>query len=163
MRRLSKTLLFFAGGFFLFTAGAMAAQQTRHGLFPEEIISMKDLRKMQTYRKSFLLLDARGKSTYSEAHIAGAKLPLSPEYYRQEELFRTGILQKAPDRDRDLAASMNPVPKNKPIVTYCNDDCQASSVLLLQLKHMGFTDVRAMDDGFQSWQKKGYPVEASAG
>ena len=45
-----------------------------------------------------------------------------------------------------------------PIVTYCNTNCHASSALALQLKGLGFTNVKSMEEGIQSWEKKDYPV-----
>lgn len=138
------------------------AESSKNGLFPEEIISIQDLRAKQTQNNKFLLLDVRGKDTYDTAHIKGAVLPLSEEYYKAEELFRFGLVKEAPDREKDLAAAMKKYPKNMPIVAYCNDHCSASAVLVLKLKELGYTHVRAMEPGIQSWQTAGYPVVSSA-
>ncbi len=135
-----------------------ASKPGKNGLFPEETISMKELRAKQLAHEKMVLLDARGKGSYDATHITGAVLPLSAEYYKAEELFRAGLVKAVPDRDKDLAAAVQKYPKNTPMVAYCNDGCQASAVLVLQLKHLGFANVRAMDDGIQSWQAKGYPV-----
>ena len=68
------------------------------------------------------------------------------------------MIPSAPDHDSALAVAMKDTPKDKAIVTYCNTDCQASVSLLLSLKALGFSRVRAMEEGFQVWEKKGYPV-----
>ena len=135
------------------------AKKTSHGLFPEEIISIQDLRARQTEGKKTVILDARGKQSYEAGHIAGAVLPLTPAFYAQEEKFRQGLLKMPPDREKDLPAGVAQYDKNATVVTYCNDECQAGAVLLIQLKRLGFKDVFALDPGYQSWQKAGYPVE----
>ena len=145
--------------FFTVSDSAYASQPVKYGLFAEEIISVKDLRRRQIHKERFVLLDARGKSSYDEGHISGAVLPLTAGYYEKEELFRKGLLKNPPDREADLKESMKKYSKETPIVTYCNVNCQASAVLLLQMKHLGFTDVRAMTDGFEKWQAAKYPVE----
>ena len=139
-----------------------SSKVTKHGVYPEEVISMKELRDMLMKKKNLLIFDARGKKSYDEAHILGALLPLSEDYYHAEELFRTGVIKNmTADRDKDLADHIKQYPRNVPVVTYCNDGCQAGSVLLLQLKRLGFTDVRVLDEGFQTWQKTGGPVSSS--
>ncbi len=122
---------------------------------------MKDLSELRKRENKLVIFDARGKQSYDQLHIAGALLPLSQEYYEKQEQFRKGLIKSLPDKDKDLASSVIKYPKSTPMVTYCNDNCQASAVLLLQLKHLGFTDVRALDDGVQNWKKAGYPAEGS--
>ena len=138
-----------------------SAEQSKNGLFPDEIISADAL--MAKIKKSdlFLLLDARSKKSYDEKHIRGAKLPRTAEYYRQEELFAGGIIPAAPDGEAALREAMIGFQKEYPIVTYCNADCHASAVLTLRLKGIGFKNVQSMEEGIQAWEKKGYPVERS--
>ena len=140
-----------------------AASQARRmgGLMENEVISLETLRQKQLNHESFLFFDARGKKNYDEGHIEGAVLPLAPEYYRQEELFRLGIIRQLPEYDKALAEAMSSYPKDTPLVTYCNDHCQASAMLLYRLKKLGFHDVKAMEGGFQSWEKKNYPIAKS--
>jgi rhodanese-related sulfurtransferase len=129
------------------------------GLNKNEIISLEDLRKRQLRRTSFLLLDARSQRSYDTGHIQGAKLPLTPEYYEHERLFREGAAQEPPQMDAYLAQRMAKYPKGFPIVTYCSTGCQAGAVLLFKLKRLGFTDVKVMEEGFQQWEEKGYPIQ----
>ncbi|OIO38946.1 MAG: hypothetical protein AUJ72_01680 [Candidatus Omnitrophica bacterium CG1_02_46_14] len=139
---------------------AVEASEKNHfgGLLPEELISADQLKQKRLEKGPFIILDARSKKNYEEAHIEGAFLSMTPEYYHQEELFRQGIVKDAPAADTALEKNMELHSKKTAIITYCNSDCQASAVLVYKLKRIGFTDVRAMEDGFQSWEKKGYPV-----
>ncbi len=134
-------------------------QFSKAGLLADEVISMEELRNKQIRNERFVLFDARTKQSYDEGHIQGARLPLSADYYKKQELFRMRVLSRMPDMDKELVKSVKAFPKDKAIVTYCNDKCQASAVLALKLKSLGFKSVRAMEGGFQSWKKKGYPVE----
>ncbi|MBI4353580.1 MAG: rhodanese-like domain-containing protein [Candidatus Omnitrophica bacterium] len=123
-----------------------------------EILSAEELRALQRKGTALLLFDARGRKPYEIAHIEGAVLPLSIDYYRDAELFKAGILSSQPDADRELAQAMRQYPKDTAIVTYCGRDCQASTVLVLKLKELGFTNVKAMKEGIEVWEERGYPV-----
>lgn len=136
---------------------------TKFGLFPQEMMSMKDLRAKLLAGDPMLLLDARDKEAYDTGHIAGAVLPLPGEYYQQEKLFKSGVIATSPNHDAELAAAMKKYPQASLIVVYCNDNCSLSAVLLLQLKRMGFKNSFAMEDGFQSWAAAGYPAVPGKG
>lgn len=156
------------GGVILFAAAmgmpvAGFATGELDGLAKDEIISVDELRQMQLRKEDFALFDARGRSSYNSAHIAGAVLPLSFDYYRQEELFRNQIISSPPDRSKVLAEAMKYYSKDQPIVTYCNRNCSASVVLLFELKRLGFKNVRALEGGTQAWEEKGYPLEVGTG
>ena len=129
------------------------------GLAEDEVISMDALRQKQLDHDRFLLIDARSKKSYDEGHLEGAILPLTADYYKQEELFRLGIIPESPEKEKALAEAMRVYPKDMPIITYCNDHCQASAVLVYKLKKLGFRDARAMEEGYQSWEKK-FPSSA---
>lgn len=133
------------------------------GLLPGEIISIQQLKNKITRGDQFVLFDARGKQSYDEGHIRGAVLPLSEDYYRAEQLFRNGLTPNYPDRDKALAERIARYPKDLPIVTYCSDGCQASVVMFFSLKRLGYKYVKVMDGGFETWEKKGYPVTGSTG
>jgi rhodanese-related sulfurtransferase len=137
---------------------AALPEKNAHGLSPHEVISAETLKKELVDRKNLLLLDARNKAAYDTLHIEGAKLPRPAGYYRQEELFKNGVVPEAPDPDKAVRQWASAIPKNQPIVTYCNTDCHASATLVIRLKQLGFTDVRSMEEGMQAWEKKGYPV-----
>lgn len=141
---------------------SVTSKVVKHGLFAEELISMEELQKILDRGDKVLILDARGKQSYDSGHVKGAVLPLTDGFYEKEEQFRKGLIRSLPDREKDLAVSAKRFEKSTPIVTYCSDECQASAVLLIQLKRLGFADVRALSDGFQTWQKSGHPVEAAS-
>lgn len=134
----------------------------KQGLFVDEVISMKDLLARQKRGGKLVIFDARSKHSYDSAHIAGAVLPLRAEFYNEEEKFRKGLIKNLPDREKELVESVKGLDRKTPIVTYCSDDCHAGAVLLLQLKRLGFTDVLALEEGFQTWEKAGHPVEKAS-
>lgn len=130
-------------------------------LRPEERITADELRKKQLAGEAMLIYDARTREVYEESHLSGALLPLGDAYYRELELYRRRIIPSRPDSTSALEENMSAMDRKTPIVTYCNTDCKASTVLLLELKKLGFTDVRAMEEGIQAWEKKGYPIALS--
>ena len=152
-------IIFLSSLFLANTADAASPKRVKWaGLYEEELISMKEVREKQVRGEKFLLIDARNWKSFNEAHIQGAVLSLTPDYYRQEEQFRQGIVRELPETGPVLAKQMKKYLKNTEIVTYCNEHCEASAVLLLKLKRLGYNNVRAMESGFQAWQSKGYPV-----
>jgi rhodanese-related sulfurtransferase len=138
-----------------------AKAQSVSVLSPEEAITPEELKGLMDTRADLIVFDARARRSYNAGHIQGAVLPLGDEFYRQHELFEQKIISTAPDRARALAEAVKEVPKDKPIVTYCNKDCSASVSLLLELKRLGFTRVQAMEAGFQAWEEKGYPTASN--
>ncbi|GEM_PF-3117916 len=132
-------------------------------LTPDEIITADDLRKEMLANPKLELYDARGKADYDKLHIEGAKLPLPAWFYSDLALAKEKVLQTPPNPDRALEQSMAGKPKDTPLVAYCNRDCKASAALLVKLKNQGFTNVRAMEEGLQAWEEKGYPTASSTG
>jgi len=156
-------LVFFLALLTGFVSIAFAAESnpSKNGLFPEEIISADQLKQRFDRGEAFVLFDARNKASFDSAHVQGALLPRPDEYYQQEELFKNGIVPKAPDQNQALKAFMQKYSQETPIVTYCNSNCHASAALALQLKSLGFAHIQSMEEGFQMWEKKGYPVARS--
>lgn len=141
---------------------ASAIQLSLKDLRKDELISVDELRDLQIKQTDFVLFDARARRSYQTAHIEGAVLPLTSAYYTQDELFRNKIIASAPDRAKALSEATQNYSKDTPIVTYCNRNCSASTVLLLDLKRLGFMNVRAMEDGMQAWEEKNYPMAVGA-
>ena len=141
---------------FLFTQGQCFA--TPAAVDPKEVISAVELRELQLKKTRFIIFDARDKKSYDVGHIKDAVLPLDEDYYRQQELFRNGIIPTGPDPDKVLGQAMKKIKKNAQIVTYCNANCGASKVLQLKLVNLGYANVRVMTEGYQVWEAKGYPV-----
>ncbi len=139
--------------------GAAAYRSVKESLLPGETIAVPALAELLEGKAKPLVIDARSKRSYDKAHIRGAVLPHTEEYFRRQELFRTGASETHPEEGPDLARAMKRYDKTRPVVTYCGDGCQASAYLLVRLKQMGFKDVQALETGFESWDAAGYPVD----
>ena len=140
------------------TAAAAESKTLSHGLFQEELITAKELRSLQKKRSDLIIFDARSPRSFEDGHISGAVLPRSKDFYDRALMFEKGIVRTPPDQDEGLREGVKDIPRDKPIVTYCNEHCSASSVLLFKLKGLGFKNVRSMEEGYQVWEAKGYPV-----
>jgi rhodanese-related sulfurtransferase len=105
-------------------------------------ISIQELKKMMDSGKPVTIIDAQSKDVYKAGHIKGAiSLP-----------WRSQI---------PLEDVWN-LPKDKPIVTYC--DCgpgeSDSADVASQLIQFGFEDVKVLrDPSIKGWKDAGYPVE----
>lgn len=123
-----------------------------------EKISPDELYALLLKKEPLLLVDVRGKKSYREAHIPGAQLPLTKEFYDKQEMYELGITPDKPDPNAALMVSTRSIPKGKPFVAYCSRNCKASTYFLMQMKDLGFTDVRVMEEGIEGWREKGYPI-----
>ncbi len=91
---------------------------------------------------SHLLLDARPAVDYDEGHIPSA---ISLPFNAMEDAF---------ENVRVLLTS------EQPVITYCSGlECDDSFMLALFLREQGFTNVVLFAEGFEAWEKAGYPVE----
>jgi rhodanese-related sulfurtransferase len=122
-------------------------------------ISQEELRALKE-EKGLILFDARAKTDFERERIAGASLPHGADYYRDMELFRQKIVRAAPDSKASLRASTEALPRDSVIVTYCNKHCGLSKSLKMQLEDLGFTNVRWLAGGIDTWREKGYPLES---
>ena len=152
MRRLTQATTVI---FLLFAASSVAAADSE----PDIYVSPEAVRDMQKSGQNFLFFDARLKRDYDSRHITGAALPLPLKYYNDLELFTAKILPEHPDKDAAMREAMTNVPQSAKIVAYCNRDCQASKIMAMDLRRMGFADSTAMKDGIQGWEERGFPVE----
>jgi rhodanese-related sulfurtransferase len=105
-------------------------------------ISIQELKKMMDSGKTVTIIDAQPKDVYKDGHIKGAiSLP-----------WRSQI---------PLEDVWN-IPKDKPVVTYC--DCgpgeSDSADIASQLLQFGFEDVKVLGDpSIKGWKEAGYAVE----
>ncbi|MBI2095005.1 MAG: rhodanese-like domain-containing protein [Candidatus Omnitrophica bacterium] len=120
-----------------------------------DAVPAAEIKKWRAAGEDFLILDARGKFAFDAGHVDGAVLALSPGYYREAELFVKGALAVPPDPHAALVEAMKGVPRNKKIIAYCNAGCAAATALLVELKGLGFTNVREMEGGYQAWMAGG--------
>lgn len=124
-----------------------------------ESVSAEETRLLSQKNPKLIIFDARQKNEYDQKHIAGAKLPLSDEYYAAEKLFKENIIRSRPDVAVFLKRSLANLSRDSEIVTYCHKNCGLSKILMSELKEIGFKHVRWMDGGIDSWREKGYPLE----
>jgi phage shock protein E len=105
-------------------------------------ISIQELKAMMDSGKPVTIIDAQPKEVYKEGHIKGAiSLPWKSQI-PLEDVWN--------------------LPKDKPIVTYC--DCgpgEADSAdVASQLLQFGFENVRVLGDpSIKGWKKANYPLE----
>jgi periplasmic divalent cation tolerance protein len=125
-----------------------------------ESVTVDELREIQEMDPKALVFDARSREEFNKQHIAGSLLPMPDDHYTQEALFRQKIVRTSPDEVADLSRGTASLAKNATIVTYCNRNCGLSKGLMKQLKTLGFTNVRYLAGGIDSWREKGYPLEA---
>ncbi len=130
-------------------------------LAADEIISPEELKALHDGGQEVWIMDARDKDSFEKRHIEGAFLPFTDDFYERNRLYKSKLIDKAPDNEAELEKATRDYPRDIPIVTYCNRSCKASAALLLNLKKLGFTNVRDMEEGIQTWEEKGYPVAGS--
>ncbi len=92
------------------------------------------------YEGKAVFVDARPKEFYEKSHIKGA-INIPPEYTEK------------------LIKQLN-LPKDKMIITYCDDkSCGLSKELALELYSLGFDNVYYLKEGFKGWLSYNLPVE----
>ena len=91
---------------------------------------------LESLPNNVCLVDVRGTEQYAAGHIPGARnIPLET-----------------------LSSTFYSLPKDKMIVTYCEDlACGLSPQASLELAQKGF-QVQHLIGGFEEWSRKGFPV-----
>ncbi len=99
-------------------------------------ITSDQLKDLATSGSSNLfILDVRDNKSFAAGHLEGAV-----------NIFLD-----------DLEADRGEIPINKEIIAYDNDGLWAFQAAV-RLYDMGFFNVRALSDGFNAWQQKGYKI-----
>jgi len=97
------------------------------------------------------LLDARPRDMYSgklvQHSIQGGHIPGAINIVSLEGIDGQNQTWKAPD---ELAALYRDVPKDKTVYAYCHDGFR-STLAWLQLKQLGYRDVRVYNGGWDDW------------
>jgi rhodanese-related sulfurtransferase len=89
----------------------------------------------------FVLVDALAPMVYAHSHLPGA-INLPPLAIDRDTVWR-----RLPDRDAE-------------IVVYCaNPSCQDSHQTAVQLREIGYTNVRHYAAGKDEWRERGLPLE----
>lgn len=104
---------------------------------PEGYFSLGTVEKMvEAVDNGAVPVDVRETSEYGEGHIAGAiSVPL-----------------------RTVAAALDSIPKDKPVVVYCASGHRAS-LANAALHIMGYTNVRVFPPGYGAWEAAGGATE----
>lgn len=92
-----------------------------------------------------LFVDARDREAFDAGHIPGAvNLPW------EEAQYDDSLILKA-------------VPKDTPVITYCDgSDCESSILLGGAMAGLGYRDVKVFFGGWVEWEEAGFPVEEGA-
>lgn len=89
-----------------------------------------------------IFLDTRYPEDYKSGHIKGAINFPCEEF----EEYSSQVLPK--------------LSFDKEIITYCDgDECETSLLLALELRDMGYKNVKIFFGGWSEWQKAGLPIE----
>ena len=135
------------------------ADKSKADTLSKDAISQEDLQALQQSGSAFYLFDARSKTEFDREHITGGRLPRPDEYYRQSEMFKQQIVRQAPNAKQALSEGTRSLSHDAVIVTYCNKHCGLSKSMMLDLRELGFANVRWLDGGIDTWREKGYSLE----
>ncbi len=104
-----------------------------------DLIDPRSLYKSLASQDSPLVIDVRGPSEYASGHVRGAlNIPLGT-----------------------LAKKLARIPKDRPVVTYCNMHHRGESRgerAAAQLREHGY-QARTIDGGYPAWKERGLPVD----
>lgn len=104
-----------------------------------KIISTDQLKAMIDEKKPMVLIDARTKDEYQEAHIDGAI--------------------SMPEKTFDENIAMLPADKNALLVLYCNGvKCGKSRKTAAKAGAKGYTNILVYGEGFPVWEEKSYKI-----
>lgn len=104
-----------------------------------KVISTDQLKAMIEENKAFLLIDARTKEEYQEAHIVGS--------------------QSIPEKTFEESSSLLPTSKDQLMVFYCNGvKCGKSKKAATKAAAMGYKNILIYGEGFPVWEEKGNKI-----
>lgn len=104
-------------------------------------VSTEMLKDMLDQKKELVLVDARTKEEYQEAHIAPAV--------------------NVTERDFEKEAVALPSDKKTLLIFYCNGvKCGKSKKVAAKAREKGYSNILIYNDGFPVWEEKGLPLAA---
>jgi rhodanese-related sulfurtransferase len=104
-----------------------------------EIVSTDQLKAMFDTKQSFVLIDARSKQEYKNAHIIKAI--------------------NIPDKKLQDNMSLLPIDKNTLLIIYCNGvRCGKSMRLAKQLEPLGYQNIKIYSEGIPVWEERNLPI-----
>lgn len=81
---------------------------------------------------------------------------------RPAELFKTGTIPQARNLPAaDIESKANTLPKDKPIIVFC-DQGRESGRVVGALRKQGFTEAVSLQGGLRSWAEAGLPLSKKA-
>lgn len=122
--------------------GAITAKQKNDpvtGSF--EIKDANTAKEIYDTRKA-VFVDARSYEAFIDGHIKSAVSIPTNQFFEFIDHFKTKY------------------PSITPVITYCSGrECNDSHELAQYLIDEGYANVKVFIDGYQEWERKGYPVE----
>ncbi len=116
------------------SAGSLQAAEAEF-----KVIATDDLRAMLDEKKAMLLIDARTKDEYQEAHIQGAI--------------------SIPEKNFDESVSLLPADQGSLLVFYCNGvKCGKSKKAAKKADALGYKNILIYSEGFPVWEEKGNKI-----
>jgi len=124
----------------IFAVLIMAAGRISQAAEPEfTVISTSQLKVILDEKKAMVLIDARTKEEYQEAHIAGAI--------------------SIPEKNFDESVSLLPSEKGSLVVFYCNGvKCGKSKKAAKKAAALGYKNILIYGEGFPVWEEKGFKI-----
>jgi mono/diheme cytochrome c family protein/rhodanese-related sulfurtransferase len=104
-----------------------------------QYVSLKQLRKALQDSSRLVILDARSKMEWRQAHIPGA---ISVPYHEDPDTFTKQL------------------PNDSTwIIAYCSRPQAESKLVANTLKRFGYKNIAILDEGILAWIKNGYPIQ----
>src|SRR5512135_1819203 len=104
-----------------------------------KVITTDQLKAMLDEKKDFMLIDARTREEYQEAHIDNAL--------------------SIPEKSFEESSSLLPADKNSLMVFYCNGvKCGKSKKAAKKADAMGYKNILIYAEGFPVWEEKGNKI-----
>lgn len=122
-------------------------------------IGADELRAKLEQKVPVMILDARAKTEFDKEHLPQARLPRPDKFYQDALLYQQKVIREAPSSRLALEAGTKDLPRDTEIVTYCNKHCGLSKTLKFDLEQAGFSNVKWLEGGIDTWREKGYPLE----
>ncbi len=106
-----------------------------------EIKDANTAKEIYDTRKT-VFVDARSYEAFIDGHIKGAVSIPTKQFFEFMDHFKTEY------------------PSNTAVITYCSGrECNDGHELAQYLIDEGYANVKVFIDGYQEWERKGYPVE----
>lgn len=131
-----------------FAGNALAKPSTPTDVKGMKLVSPAEAKKL--IDSGAQAVDVRKKLEFAEEHIPGA---ISVPY--KEKSAKKPDFDSGKDKFKDKK-----VPKDKPVVIYCNGEkCWKSFKASKWLVDKGFTNINWLRHGIPGWKKAGFPTE----